>query len=326
MKLNRFALFTWGVLACNILVILWGAVVRATGSGAGCGKNWPLCNDEIIPQHTALETVIEFTHRLTSGLALILVIIMLVWAFRAYSKGHPVRLGASISMFFIITEALVGAGLVLFGWVAQDTSPTRAIVVAIHLTNTFALLASLTLTAWWASGGRPLQFKGQGWVNWAIGISFLALFMLGITGAMTALSDTLFPASSLAEGLQQKYSPSAHFLVRLRVFHPLIAIIVGIYLIAVAGIFNAQRATPATRRIARTFIVIYLTQLAVGAFNVVLLTPIWIQLVHLLLTDLLLIAWVLFAAAALAKQDSHTQNIANSSVPSTQEAYGSSSS
>ena len=205
MKLNRFAMFTWGVLVYNIFVVIWGDFVRATGSGAGCGQHWPLCHNELVPQHTPLETIIEFAHRLTSGLALILVIVMLVWAFRSYSKGHPVRLGASLSMFFIITEALVGAGLVLFGWVALDTSPARAVVVSIHLTNTFALLASLTLTAWWALGGRPVQLKKQGWLSWALGISVVALLGLGITGALTALSDTLFPAASLVEGLQQNY-------------------------------------------------------------------------------------------------------------------------
>jgi heme A synthase len=144
MQLTRFAKYAWGVLAYNILVILWGAYVRATGSGAGCGSHWPLCNGEVIPRAEQVETLIEFAHRLTSGLSLLLVVGLLVWAFRSYPKGHLVRLGAGLSMFFIITEALVGAGLVLFEWVAQDVSSGRVISMAVHLVNTFLLLASLT--------------------------------------------------------------------------------------------------------------------------------------------------------------------------------------
>lgn len=312
MKLSKFALYVWGVLAFNILVVLWGDVVRATGSGAGCGRHWPSCNGEALPQIPQIDTLIEFTHRLTSGVALILVIGLAVWAFRAYPKRHQVRLGAALSLFFIITEALVGAGLVLFGWVANDTSPIRAVVVSIHLTNTFALLGFLTLTAWWASGGKAIQSRGQGWLSWAIGFSLVALFLLGISGAMTALSDTLFPASSLVEGLEQKYDPTAHFLVRLRLLHPIIAIAVGIYLVAVAFIHTNQHPTVTSRRLARLFTAIYVFQLMIGAFNVVLLTPIWLQQVHLLITDIVLIVWVIFVATALAQKESHSLPIKTS--------------
>ena len=162
MKLNRFAKYAWGVLAFNMFVILWGAFVRASGSGAGCGSHWPLCNGVVIPPLPQLETIIEFTHRITSGVSLLLVVGLLVWAFRAYPRGHSVRLGAVLSMIFIVTEALIGAVLVLFSWVAKNESTGRVISVALHQTNTFLLLALLTLTAWWASGGTPMRLKGQG--------------------------------------------------------------------------------------------------------------------------------------------------------------------
>jgi heme A synthase len=209
-------------------------------------------------------------------------------------------------MFFIITEALVGAGLVLFELVAQDTSGARAVVIAVHLMNTFLLLAALTLTAWWASGGGPVQLKGQGWLGSALGIAFLAMLVLGASGAITALGDTLFPASSLAEGLQQKFSPTAHLLVRLRLWHPLIAIAVGAYAILIIGLFNARRPTPLARQIGRIFTILYFIQLGSGAFNVVLLAPIWMQLWHLLLADALWIVLVIFAAAALAQPATQT--------------------
>jgi heme A synthase len=302
MKLNRFATYTWSVLIYNLAVILWGAYVRASGSGAGCGSHWPLCNGEVIPRAPQVATMIEFAHRLSSGLALLLVVIMLIWAFRAYPKGHLARLGASLSMFFMLTEALVGAGLVLFALVAKDTSTARALAISIHLMNTFLLLAALTLTAWWASGGRPVQFKNRGWPGWALGLAFLAMLILGASGAVTALGDTLFPASSLAEGWQQKFSPTAHFLVRLRLWHPLIAITVGAYAVIVIGFINTRLPDPLARQVGRIFTMLYFAQLASGALNVVLLAPIWLQLWHLLLSDVLWIILVLFAAVAFAQR------------------------
>jgi heme A synthase len=93
----RFARYAWGVLAYNVAVALWGAFVRATGSGAGCGNHWPLCNGAVTPQTPAWATVIEFTHRATSGIDLLLVAVLAIWAFRAFPKQHPARLGAALS-------------------------------------------------------------------------------------------------------------------------------------------------------------------------------------------------------------------------------------
>lgn len=302
MQLNRFAKYGWTVLVYNLGVILWGAYVRATGSGAGCGSHWPLCSGQVIPRTPQVETMIEFTHRVSSGLALLLVIGLMVWAFRLYPKGHSVRLGASLSMFFMLTEALVGAGLVLFELVADNASTARALVIAIHLVNTFLLLAALTLTAWWASGGKPIQLKGQGWPGLALGLGLLSMLLLGASGAVTALGDTLFPASSLAEGLQQKFSPTAHFLVRLRLFHPLIAIGVGVYILTVIGLFNVLHPDRRTQYLSRIFAGLYLGQLGAGALNVFLLAPVWLQLGHLLLSDLIWIILVLLLASAFAQR------------------------
>jgi heme A synthase len=299
MKLNRFAKYAWGVLAVHLLVILWGAYVRATGSGAGCGNHWPLCNGEVVPQSHQIETLIEFTHRLSSGVAFVLVVVLLIWALRANPKGNIVRTGAWLAMFFIATEALIGAGLVIFEWVADDASMGRAFSIAIHLANTFLLLASITLTAWWASGGQPPRLTGQRGVIWALGLGFLGVLLLGVTGAITALGDTLFPSASLAEGLQQDFSASAHFLIRLRVWHPLIAIGVGFYLMLVAAVLGLIRSDGFVKRFALATVVLFILQFGVGITNMLLLAPIPIQLVHLLLADLVWITMVLLAAATL---------------------------
>ncbi len=156
MKRSRFARFAAFVLVYNLGIILWGAYVRASGSGAGCGSHWPLCNGDVIPRAPEVATLIEFAHRVSSGGAMLLIGVMLVWAYRAFGRRHPVRVGATLSAFFIVTEALVGAGLVLFSLVADNASLARALFMAVHLANTFLLLAALTLTAWWAYGGAAL--------------------------------------------------------------------------------------------------------------------------------------------------------------------------
>lgn len=307
MRINRFGKFAWFVLGYNLLVILWGAYVRATGSGAGCGSHWPLCNGEVIPYQPQIETIIEFTHRLMSGLALILVVVLFIWGFRAYSKGHPVRLGVSFSLFFIITEALVGAGLVLLELVANDASVGRAISIVIHLLNTFLLLAALTITAYWASGGRAVRFQ-RGLDLWLIGIGLVATMVVGASGALAALGDTLFPVQSLAEGIRQDFSPTAHFLVRLRILHPTISILVGIYLILATGVINLRTKDAALHRVARVLTILITVQLGAGFLNVLLLAPVWMQIVHLLLADLVWIALVLLAAINFAVQGEPVSN------------------
>lgn len=307
MQLDRFAKYAWGVLSFNVFVILWGAMVRATGSGAGCGSHWPLCQGEVIPLSPPIETMIEFGHRVTSGVALLMVVGLLIGAYRLYPKGHHVRLGAGLSFIFMIIEALIGAVLVLFELVAYDTSMARVVVIALHLINTFILLSVLTLTAWWASGGKPLQFSGYGWFAGAIGVGFIGILIVGATGALTALGDTLFPASSLSEGLQQKYDPNAHFTVQLRGLHPLIAIMVGAYIVMVMHACLAKHSTLLAKRLTQSFTGLYVFQLLVGAFNVVLLAPMWMQLFHLLVSDILLIIFVLFIAVAFSERDSPEQ-------------------
>ena len=82
--LRRFA---WSVLAYFVAVILWGTLVRATGSGAGCGNHWPLCNGTVLQHSPRLDTMIEFTHRITSGISFFSVVGLLVWTF----AGHRAR-------------------------------------------------------------------------------------------------------------------------------------------------------------------------------------------------------------------------------------------
>jgi heme A synthase len=300
--MSRFAKYAWGVLAGNLAVVLWGAFVRASGSGAGCGSHWPLCQGEVIPRDPATATLIELAHRVTSGSALLLVVGLFLWSRRAAPRGSAVRLGAALSLVFMLGEALLGAGLVLFELVAHNDSLARAFSLGAHLLNTFLLLGSLTLTAWWASGAAPVRLRGHGATVWALGAALLGTLIVGMSGAITALGDTLFPAASLAEGLRQDASPTAHILVRLRVLHPAAAVVVGLYLIVVAVTLAARREDPLVGRLARALGTLIVLQWLVGMVNIALLAPIWLQLSHLLLADAVWITLVLLAAVGLADQ------------------------
>ncbi len=301
MELNRFAKFAWSTLAYVLVVIVWGAYVRASGAGAGCGSHWPLCNGEIIPRTPTIKTLIEYSHRLSSGLALVLVVVMLIWAFRAYGRKHPARIGAALSMFFMLTEAAIGAGLVLFEYVAENKSIARALWMSGHLINTFLLVAAMSLTAWAATTGERFKVRGQGTINWLFAAAIIGTLILGVSGAVTALGGTLFPVTSLAEGLKQDLSPTAHVLIRLRFFHPFIAVVVGAFLILTGWLARAWRSGEWTKPLANALIALVIIQLGAGLINLLLHAPIWLQLVHLLMSDLIWIALALLAFTALAQ-------------------------
>src|SRR5687768_8281766 len=275
MRTIRFAAYAWAVLAANLVVVVWGAFVRASGSGAGCGSHWPLCNGVVVPRPEEIATVIELTHRVTSGLALLAVVALLYWAFRLYPKGHRVRKAAVATMAFMLLEALLGAGLVLFELVADNASMVRAFSMIAHLVNTFLLVGSLTVTAWWASGGRAFSLSGTGATAPLLLLGLLGLLLVGATGAIAALGDTLFPSTSLAEGFRADLDPTAHLLLRLRVLHPLFAILVGggwLVLTRVAARFHPSAETG---RFGGLLALMVFVQLVVGGANLALLAPIW---------------------------------------------------
>jgi heme A synthase len=169
----------------------------------------------------------------------------------------------------------------------------------VHVLNTFFLVGALPLTAWWSATGRGPRLRDQGALGGLLLAGGLALLVLGASGGVTALGDTLYPAGSLQEGIQQDFSPTAAFLIRLRVLHPLIAIGVGAAVAFIAAVVDRRR--PSARPFARAVIGVFLLQLAAGAVNVALAAPIWMQLTHLLLADAVWISYVLLAAATLVE-------------------------
>ena len=284
---RAYARFAWGVLAYNIAVVLWGAYVRATGSGAGCGNHWPLCDGTVMLVSPNAHKMVEFTHRAMTGLDTPLVVLLVVWAFRAFPRQHPGRLAAAMSGIFLVTEALLGALLVKIQHVAQNAD---AYTESAHLVNTLSLLACFALTAWFASGNPAPKLRGK--AAWMAAVSLAAVMLLSITGVIAALGDTLFPAPTLAAGLAQDFNPSSSLLLRLRGLHPLIAAAVGAWL----TLYAVGRLRLAKGAALRVVVLVWL-QLMAGLVNFLLQAPVWMQIVHLLIADLLWISLVLLCAA-----------------------------
>jgi heme A synthase len=283
--LRRYA---WFVLGFNVVVIVLGALVRATGSGAGCGRSWPTCDGQIVPELEGA-TTIEYAHRLVSGIALLLVLALAIAVWRSVPKGGSARLGAGLSLVAIVGEALIGAMIVLAEWVADDTSVARAVSVPLHLVNTLFLLAALSLTIFWLGDGRRLDFRRDRVVTRTVVLGGLALVALAATGAVTALADTLFPKTSGAD-----ISGESHFLTDLRIVHPVLAVTV-----ATIGWWLSSRRTDPPGPWGRRLFALVAAMMVSGLLNVALGVPVWMQLVHLALADALWVAYVFASAGAL---------------------------
>ena len=292
--LRRFA---WGVLIYFIAVILWGGLVRATGSGAGCGNHWPLCNGTVIQHSARIDTMIEFTHRITSGLSFFAVVALLAWTFASTVRGHLARVAAVAAVVFTVIEATLGALLVKLGLTAQSRSPLRAPYLALHLTNTLLLVAALTLTAHLLSR-RTGYLRGRVRLVAPFGAvaSLVVLLIVGVTGSLAALGDTLFPASSLGTALAQDFSATSGWLVRWRWTHPIFALLASVFLIWML-VRAAQRRTHSDSRGLSALVLILLAcQYVLGVLDVAFLAPVWLQILHLLGANVLWAALVVLAA------------------------------
>jgi heme A synthase len=303
---NRFAVAASALLVYTIGVVLWGAFVRASLSGDGCGDHWPLCNGVALPVEPSTKTVIELTHRVTSGICWIWTAVMWFAALRVFPRGHATRSAAGWSLFFMTTEALVGAGLVLFRMVADNPSTARAAWMSAHLINTFLLLAALTWMAWSAFREQGARFPTETWARRAFGGAAAVMLLVGVSGAVAALGDTLFPATSLVDGIREDFSPTAHLFLRLRLWHPVIAIFASGYLLWLAAALLRQERSAFDRPLSLALGALVLVQIGVGLLNVALLAPVWMQLLHLLLADATWITLVLLALSSPSRASGAT--------------------
>ncbi|HLI75896.1 MAG TPA: COX15/CtaA family protein [Acidobacteriaceae bacterium] len=297
--LPTFAALTLGWM---ILVVLEGAVVRATGSGAGCGDHWPLCNGQILPHHPRLATVIEFTHRSMTGFCTSLTAALIAWTFLAHRPGHRARKAAVWTGILLLTEALLGAVLVLGGFVEHNTSNLRVLVQGVHFTNTMLLLAALSLTWWWQRPRRAIQ-SCSSVAPRITSLCLLLTVLTGATGSVAALADTLFPAPNLHAALLADLDPGSPLLIRMRWMHPAAALASFVLILVLAlGL----------RRGKGTLLTLMFAQIVLGVADVLALAPLTLQVLHLLAADLLWIALVVITAGVHSAADERTQAPSNS--------------
>lgn len=288
-----------------LLVILFGAWVRISGSGAGCGDHWPLCNGELVPRSPSAKTMIEYTHRVSSGFTGPLALVLVVWAWRRFAARAGVRGAALAVAGFVAIEGAVGAGLVLKELVESDASMARAVVIAFHLANTFGLMAAISLCALRAARGGRTQGVADA-VRRALAACLGATVIVGASGAITALGDTLFPVAPYQgqagwfAHVRDDLQLGAHFLVRLRVWHPVLAVFVAVSLLVVLGKVREETEGEAARLATAATLLLWL-QLALGLASVVLRAPGWLQLAHLLVAQLLWCALCLVYGATHAE-------------------------
>lgn len=285
------------VLGYNVLVLLFGAVVRVTDSGAGCGEDWPRCHGELAHIPRSAPTAIEFTHRVTSFLALVAVVALYVVTLRRRPPLHTARRLAFGAVLLILLEALIGAGLVLYGLVEKDRSVARAVAMPAHLVVTFGLTAVLTLATVWRD--EPLAVLVRSRARGLVAACAAGLVVVSAMGAVTALGDTVFPPATTALGtrIAEDHGGDAHFLQRLRVVHPVLAVLVSAFVVEVARRL-AKTFGERTQTAARAVIALVLLQLALGLLNVYLSAPAWLQIVHLGFALALWIAFVVLAVEA----------------------------
>lgn len=303
--MSSFSKFAWGVLAYNLLAVAWGVYVRASKSGDGCGNHWPDCDGGSTPLHGDIARIVEASHRLSTGLVGVLVIALVIWARRNFPAGHLVRKFALAAFGLTLLEGLVGAALVKFQLVTDNATAQRAVVMCFHVISTFLLMGALCVTALSASGASQIRLKGQGPVGWPIAIAALGMCLLAVSGAISALGHTLKPVNDV---LGSALDPRTFWMVRLQPLHPLISVVVGLYITLSAGLITHLRPDPRVKLAAQVVVGLYGFQLAVGLFNIWTKAPIAVQMFHLAVADANWITLVCLAVYAFQERIEHVEH------------------
>ncbi len=293
---RRFAFLT---LCTCVAVIVWGAYVRASGSGAGCGSHWPLCKGVLLPSTEQDKTFVEFSHRLSSALLLIFVGGLAACAWKLFPLSSFAFRSAALALVAVLMEALIGAFLVLLRLVEQDQSVLRVFSISVHLVNSLFLLAALTCAALSPGLISPRwrwPEQGQRW--WPRGL-IIGFALLGALGAVAALGDTLFPPSSVLAGILADLSDQGHLSERIRVLHPLLA--VSWVFAATWWISGLWERIPFLKSHGQLVLWTAGLNLILGLCNIFFLAPLGMQLLHLFVADLLWIFFISFLFSAASR-------------------------
>ena len=286
MIINKLSLYG---LVVSVFSIIAGAIVRATGSGDGCGASWPTCNGEIIPELDTPSELIEFSHRSVSGVLLIITLIIFVKSFKDEVPTLQKKIIWSLT-FFVLLEALIGAVIVIYEWVGMNSSAPRIIAVPLHLVNTFGLLGAYTLLFYLTQNSKTTlnNFFDRGF---KIG---LFLFLLsGATGSIAALADVIFPSESFITGLAEDFDTNSEVLIRLRILHPIVASALSLYLYS-----EANRLQNEYQVITKNIKLLILLGVLLGVSNVISNIILPLSILHLLMADLL---WILYVYKSAEK-------------------------
>lgn len=295
MTAKKFHQLSLVLLFYTLLVILWGAWVRISHSGNGCGDSWPLCQGAFIPSGTEKKTWVEYSHRLTSGLFGLFVIYLYAVARKHFKEYRATFFMATCTLVFTITEALLGAKLVLFGLVGENASMFRAVVMSLHQLNSLLLTGSIALMWIYTSEGKFLipeqsQFRIKELVR-GLPLIFIPIAM---TGAWAALSATLFPSESLLQGLQNDFNRHSHFLVQLRVSHPLLAVLLGAWIAFHLWMKSQDELNLIKSRLAAQTSLLVIIGILFGILTLFSLSPVWMKITHLALAHFMWISILRF--------------------------------
>lgn len=289
MTAERLTRWAWALVAYNLLVVAFGAFVRASFSGDGCGSHWPLCDGQVIPDFASYQRVIEFSHRVSSGLVLPFVLFVAYHTYRLFGPGHQARKSIALAVFMTLLEGAIGAALVKFGWTNRDDSVARAGVMSFHVLSTFVLVGAAATTALLTGGAQQYRWRGQGALGGGVTLGYVALLFLGVSGAISALGHTLKPVDNV---LGASIQAQSHWMVRLQPLHPLIATAIGLYLLLLGGLMIHLRPDPRVRRAVQWLVGLYASQMGLGVLSIWLKAPIWLQMVHLAMADVCFLAYV----------------------------------
>lgn len=300
-QIQTFQKFSYYLIFYTLLVIVWGAWVRISHSGDGCGASWPLCHDQLVPLQTETvgKTWIEYLHRLTSGLYGVVVLVQFFWGRKIFEKDHPILFWLWMSLGFMISEALLGAGLVLLGLVGNDESVGRVSIMTLHLLNSMILTASVA-SVWNFSKSSfirsQLAFeKIKVSPKILISAFVIPFLVVGATGAWAALSSTLFPSQSFIESIMKEFAPDSHFLISLRTLHPIFGTILGAGLILLLILLKPMQINEEIRQRQKTLQYLILAQIFIGYLTMFLVSPIKLKFIHLILAHsswIFLVLWV----------------------------------
>ena len=281
------------LLIYTFFVILWGAFVRASGSGDGCGAHWPSCHGNmLINSSYELKTFIEYFHRGTSGLYGLFVLILSLLTVFNKNFHKQAKIFALGVLAFTVLESLIGAKLVLSELVGQNTSLTRAIVMIIHLTNTLVLVACNVGVV---VSLDPYKITPLPWKQIKkLSPLFVLFFLTSASGALAALGDTLYPSESLLKGFSMDIDLSSPLIIKLRSFHPLFAFILTFLVILKVSL---------DKKTGVWLLGISLLTLILGLTNLILLAPIWMQILHLLIALIYWVTFILYAFEAKEEEE-----------------------